>query len=102
MNPSLMFIVLNLNTIACVLHAFVAQRHAIYAYMQFMHCWGSGRGLCPLVKIGPQYSLLIVKGNKKGQRTKKLYLEAVSKARQQQQPLCIHDSKNKHSGPIDC
>ena len=38
-----------------------------------------GRGFCPLGRIGLQYPLLIVKGDKKGQRSEKLYLEAVWK-----------------------
>ena len=40
---------------------------------------GPGRGFSPLGRIGPQYPLLIVKGDKKGQRSEKLYLEAVWK-----------------------
>ena len=34
-----------------------------------------GRGFFPLVIIGPQYNLLIVKGDKKGQRSKAVWKE---------------------------
>ena len=35
-----------------------------------------GRGFCFLGRIGPQYPLLIIKGNKRRQRSEKLYPEA--------------------------
>ena len=37
------------------------------------------RGFCALGRKGPQYPLQIVKGDKKGQRSEKLYLQAVWK-----------------------
>ena len=38
-----------------------------------------GRGFIPSGRIGPQYPLQIVKGDSKGQKGEKLYLEAVWK-----------------------
>ena len=43
------------------------------------HLVGSREGLLLLRNNRPQYPLLIVKGNKKGQRSGKLYLEAIWK-----------------------
>ena len=37
------------------------------------------RDFCPIENIDRQYPVLIVKGDKKGQRSEKLYLEAVMK-----------------------
>ena len=41
--------------------------------------WVPEKGFCPVGSIGPRYSMLIVKGDKKGQRSEQLHLEAVSK-----------------------
>ena len=42
-------------------------------------CWGLGRGFCPIGSINPQCPLLIVKADKKGQRTEKICIAAVYK-----------------------
>ena len=49
------------------------------AISQYLPHGGPGRGIYPFIGIGPKYTLLIVKGDKMGQRTEKLYLEAVWK-----------------------
>ena len=48
-----------------------------------------GRGLCPAVRIGSQYPLVIVKCDKKGQRRVKLYLEAIWNELAQEIQICF-------------
>ena len=46
--------------------------------MDHTHHVGPAMTACPLRRMGPQYSLLIIKGDKKGLGSEKLYFEKSS------------------------
>ena len=55
------------------------------------------RGICPLGKIEPQYPLLIVKGDKNGQRTEKLKTLRQSGESPNKLAGCKTTTTSKHS-----